>query len=173
MKHKIEIDFDKGIIYRLFKNNVKKEVGFRNEDGYMSFTLNGKNVSNHRFIYEQFHNIKLKSEEHINHKNHIRNDNRITNLEVVSHQQNMQYQGCTTSNTGYKNIYYRKDKNKYQVLFSFNNKSKHFGYFHTLSEAIIRRNQVIKTLNEEFNYKFTIIDEDETDILYNSFFIDL
>jgi len=173
MKQKIEIDFEKGLIFRISKNNIKKEVGSKDKDGYLLFNLYGKKVRNHRFIYENYHNIKLKPEEIINHKNHILNDNRICNLEVVNHQQNMQYLSSTRSNTGFKNICYKKDRNKYNLQFSINNKVKHFGFFNTLQDAILKRNEIIEKLNREFDFKYTIIDENDNNVLYNTFFIDL
>jgi len=173
MKDKIEIDFDKGIIYRLFKNNIKKEVGTKRKDGYLRFWSNGKTISNHRFIYEQYHKVKLKPDEHINHINHKKDDNRICNLEVVNNQQNSQYKGLTTSNTGFKNIRYEKDRNKYRIQLKINYRSETIGRFDSLQEAIIKRNEVINKLNKDFDYKYTIIDENDTNILFNTFFVDL
>ena len=92
-------DFENGFIYRRLKKfNTYKRVG-SNSTGYLLFQLKGKTVYNHRYLYEQYHNIKLKPDEHINHINHNTQDNRISNLEVVNNQENIQYQQIRKDNT--------------------------------------------------------------------------
>jgi len=171
-KHEIDIDFKQGIIYRTTKNQ-RIQVGNMSEKGYMRFKLNGKMIYNHRYIYEQFHNCKLKEGEFINHRNHIRNDNRIENLQRVSLQQNNQYVSIAHSNSGYKNIIYRKNMRKYQVYINIFNLKKHIGYYDTLDEAIWMRNEIIDFLNKNYNYMYLKIDETDTNVLFNTFFMDL
>jgi hypothetical protein len=62
----------------LAKNN---KGGHVDKHGYRMLWLNGKPVREHRHVYEQHYNIKLTRNDTIHHKNGIRTDNRIENLE--------------------------------------------------------------------------------------------
>ena len=162
MKEQIEINYDNGIIYQL-KNGIIKEVGSKRKDGYKQFRYQGKNVLCHRFIYEQFHNVKLKASEHINHIDLNPSNNAISNLEIVSHQQNQQHRiKNKNSTTGFKNIYHTQDKRNgklyeyYKVQIMFNGKEvcqKRFNKNNpnVLNLAIEYRDNFIKNLNKKYN----------------------
>ena len=60
--------------------------------GYFKFSIylernRIKNYFSHRFVYECFYGL-IEKNKHIDHINFIRNDNRITNLSVVSPSEN-------------------------------------------------------------------------------------
>lgn len=54
------------------------------KNGYIRININGKRVLEHIFIMEQFISRKIKLSECVHHKNGIKNDNRIENLELIS-----------------------------------------------------------------------------------------
>jgi len=58
---------------------------WKTKQGYLRIKkLGGGSVFHHRFVFEQYHGVKLQPWEHIHHKNGIRTDNRIENLELIT-----------------------------------------------------------------------------------------
>lgn len=64
---------------------IARSTGCINSKGYREITVNGKQVKEHRYIIEQHLGRKLKPDEVVHHRNRIKTDNRIENLEVVRH----------------------------------------------------------------------------------------
>jgi hypothetical protein len=155
-KQALMIDFIEGKLYRFkAKRNEWVEIGHKKE-GYLVFKQNKKHVFIHRFIFERYNSVSLKPApiEEINHRNHIKDDNRPSNLEVVSGKLNLQYQPLYKNNTsGYKNIRLDEKLKKYSVSVRIDKKTTHFGYFTQLQDAIDKRNQVLSDLNSKgYNY---------------------
>lgn len=51
---------------------------------YITITVDGEVVLEHRYVMEQYLGRKLQTVEQVHHKNHCRYDNRIENLEIIN-----------------------------------------------------------------------------------------
>ena len=72
----------------------------------------------------------------VDHLNGNPQDNRRSNLRIVSCQENQSNMGMSVHNTsGYKGVSYRKDRKIYRAYISVDDKYVHLGHFHTPEEA--------------------------------------
>jgi HNH endonuclease len=74
--------------------------------------------------------------EFVDHKNHIRNDNRWDNLQTISKQGNAQNKSVNTNNTsGYLGVSYMKTLKKFRASITINREHIHLGVFNTAELA--------------------------------------
>jgi hypothetical protein len=105
-----------------------KEVNRTDKQGYIILYANSSigNVKSHHFAwFITYGNVDFEMLDHIN---QIKTDNRISNLRIVSHSQNMY-------NTNSKGYYWHKSSNKWRSRITFEGKNIHLGYFNTEEEA--------------------------------------
>lgn len=81
--------YENGTIERFHKRNNKWTVckGSNDKDGYLQINIEYKMYSFHRLIYKAY-NPNMDSTLDIDHINRIKNDNRLENLRLVTHQEN-------------------------------------------------------------------------------------
>lgn len=71
-------------------NSKSRYVGNKNANGYIQTTIKGKTYFIHRIVYLQAHpDEKFESRQEIDHRNGKRDDNRIKNLQLLTHQKNL------------------------------------------------------------------------------------
>lgn len=112
-----------------------KYVGSVNaKHGYMEATLSqdGKSQKYYVHVLVAKHFIpNPANKKYVDHKNHNKADNRVSNLRWVSHQENLMNKRKTASKclSKYKGVSYNKQANKYVVSIGLNGKPKYLGLF--------------------------------------------
>jgi hypothetical protein len=147
----IKYDFTNGKIFRKRKSDNKwEDIGIPMKSGHLSCCINGKKSYIHRVIYEKYYCIELTRNQVIDHIDLNPSNNKITNLRLVSQQQNCQNKNHNkNSKSGHKNISWSKRDNKYVVQIKSDGKNGFFGYFEKLEDAIKKRDKKIQELNKQ------------------------
>ena len=88
----------------------------------------------------------------VDHINHNGLDNRKENLRICNNQNNIRNCIVPKNNTsGYKGVYFAKDKNKWTAQITINNKTKYIGRYDTIEEAIEARKKAAEKYYGEFS----------------------
>lgn len=101
------------------------------ENGYfeVSLSMNGKRTHKyiHRLVAEAF--LKNNGESDVNHINEIKSDNRVENLQWISHKENINYGSCINkrSEKRYKPVIAIYPNGKIEVIKSIGHASKYLG----------------------------------------------
>jgi hypothetical protein len=112
-----------------------KPVGSYDEKGYLKVKVKGKMYKVHRVIWEMHYGPVTTGME-IDHKNNIRDDNRIENLQELIHGDNTKKALiCKNNTTGYRGVSFFKSNKKFRARINVNGKSKFLGHFDTAEEA--------------------------------------
>lgn len=116
-------------------------ISTTNRAGYVVFGFKRNQYRAHRVIWEM-HNGEIYEGMEIDHINHIRYDNRIENLRVVTRHDNLKNQSMQSNNSsGYTGVRYDGARKKWKVSIKNNGKLEHIGYFDSISSAIYARKE--------------------------------
>jgi len=134
-----------------FKNNNEKLLKFGIcNSGYKMVNLSKNNINKnhmiHKLVYENFNNIELKGKLIV--IDHIDNDklnNNLENLQVITQRENSYKDKISKS--GNYNVYL--NCGNYLVRMRIDGIKKSFGTFKNIQDAIIKRDEVIKSLKYE------------------------
>lgn len=130
-------EYRDGNLYWKISNGNRAKIGSvagtLSGNGYRYTAVNKKRYGIHRLIFIMHHGfIPIR----VDHKDGNPLNNNINNLREATHQQNIINQKRATTNTsGFKNVHWRKDKNKWCVELIVDGKKKHIGYFEDLELA--------------------------------------
>jgi hypothetical protein len=106
----------------------------------------------HKLLAEAFiPNPDPKKYTQVNHKDCNKQNNSLSNLEWVTHQENVQHARDNNlpkveSNTKQKHIYFDKNENRYSVIFRRLGHNNRIGRFKELKDAIMARDNFMKTI---------------------------
>ncbi len=133
-----------------FGVKVGDEVGTHLE-GYRVTRFKGTPYKLHRlawlYVYGEMPDV------FIDHINGIRDDNRIVNIRLATHTQNLRNSGNRKNNTlGFKGVCFDKRSKKYGAYLQVNGKQKWLGTFCTVQEAASTRSEAAKQHHGEFYY---------------------
>mgnify|MGYP003441998407 CR=1 FL=1 len=129
---------EQGRIDRIMPSGkLKKDVGAINSNGYKTLRVHGKMNQSHRLMFEKATGESIEGFE-IDHINGVKTDNRISNLRMVNHAQNMQnrHKAMSSSISGKKGVKLCKN-GKFQARIIINKKHIHLGTFETIKDAEI------------------------------------
>lgn len=131
-------DPDTGIFTRkLDRQCVKKGqiAGSPNEFGYLKIGIGKKVYSAHRLAWVYLYG-EIPEGVEIDHVNRNKSDNRIANLRLVTHQQNMENQKThVTNKSGYKGVSWWAPTQKWKAQIGHQGKKYHIGLYQTKEEA--------------------------------------
>ena len=102
--------------------------------GYLRGTIKCKNLFSHRVIWSMHYGDWPAGQ--IDHINGIRTDNRITNLRVVTNQENAKNMAMKKSNkSGVTGVYWNKKAKKWRAAIMIAGKDHHLGFFSNIEDA--------------------------------------
>ena len=125
-----------------------KKSGANHHSGYTNITINKKKYTAHRLIYLYHHGFLPEFVDHIDMN---KSNNKIENLRAATRSQNQWNKPRlkkTVSNV--KNVFFRKDMNKYLVKVYANKKVHYFGCFESLELAELVAIEARNKLHKEF-----------------------
>ena len=127
-----------------------KAAGGLSNNGYIWISIKYKLYYAHRLAWFYVHGVwPDRQVDHI--KNPI-TDNRICNLRLATHSQNMKNRKIHKNNTsGYKGVTWRKDKNKWQAQIKVNGKKYRLGRFDCPKKAHEAYCEAAEKLHGEFS----------------------
>ena len=136
----LKYNADTGLFFWI-KNG--KQAGTILPRGYVQIGIDRKVFYAHRLAWAIHHGAWPK--EGIDHINHIRSDNRISNLRSASQKENSRNCKPSKNNTsGFTGVFWNKQCDKWAARIKVNGKLKHLGLYDRIEDAAIARKKADK-----------------------------
>lgn len=114
----------------LFSKRYGTRYSSRDRDGYIRIRIDGKCIGAHRLAWACFYGQSPNGE--VDHINGIRDDNRISNLRVVTRSENMQNAKTPrTNSSGFHGVSWCKSTSRWTAQIWINRKRYRLGSFHS------------------------------------------
>ena len=151
-------DYETGVLYWRWRvnNRVPKtlEAGAQNKsNGYLYVKVHGRRYLVHRVVMLMCYGFCGEGLD-VDHINHVRNDNRIENLRLVTNKQNKRnYTRLRNNTSGVTGVCWHKSYEKWQVSIHDNHgKRVYLGRFSNFDEAVKVRREAEKLYNYHPNH---------------------
>ncbi len=128
--------------------------GWADTYGYRTISLRVNKVLKpravHRMVAESFlnHVPNKKNEIVVDHKNNIRTDNRLSNIQLITNRENSSKNRINNSSK-YRGVTWNKNSNKWRSQISIGKKRIGLGYFENEIDAAIAYQNKLKTINPD------------------------
>lgn len=131
-----------------FANSI---AGSKRPDGYIIIGINQNDYRAHRLAWLYVYGYLPK---YIDHINHIKDDNKISNLRPATKQQNAFNTKLNVNSTSkVRNVTFNKSKNKWKSYIKINGKQIHLKYTDDFFEACCSSISAINKHHKEFAYR--------------------
>lgn len=152
LKELFDYDPDTGLVTRRTTVNNKAKIGERlarkTTGGYIQVSVDRRLYALHRLIWMWVYGEY--PQDHIDHINRVRDDNRLSNLRVVTHAENMLNKAVYSSNwTGTPGVTWYSRGSKWVARISAKGRRMHLGYFPSMEaakEAYLKAKEMHHTL---------------------------
>jgi len=125
-----------------------KALSATGKDGYIKINACGLNMPAHRAVWV-FANGSIPAELSIDHINHLRHDNRIVNLRLVTGEQNQRNQSMHSRNTsGVNGVQLDRRSGKWRATITHDGRQISLGLFNSVDAAAAAREKA----NQEFRF---------------------
>ncbi|EBH9533080.1 HNH endonuclease [Salmonella enterica subsp. enterica serovar Cerro] len=129
---------------------VGASAGTKHRKGYVQININGKFYQRSRLVWE-YHNGPIPEGFEVDHINAVRDDDRIENLQLISHRDNVLKGGIQTgrshNKSGFTGVFWNKQRNKYQAGITIDGVYIYLGLYPTAQEASLARKRYEKEVD--------------------------
>lgn len=136
LKSILRYDPETGIFYWTIRKSgiCKEEAGSLSSNGYRTLMIDKSNYAAGRLAWIMFHGIQPDGQ--VDHMNHDKSDNRISNLRVVTNQENQMNRRYSGNNSGVMGVCQSKRNLRWYSYIKVNQKMINLGSYKDIEEAI-------------------------------------